>query len=342
MHPGPPPQSSEPSSAAYQVCGMSQTAKSCAKICLVKVYPQDQRDKAINMYVILDDQSNRSLARSDFFDLFNVNSSSSTYFLRTCAGTVNMSGRKAEGFQVESLSGDSTFSLPPLIECNQIPNNRSEIPTPEAALHHLHLKRIAAHIPKLDPEAEILLLLGRDIIRVHKVRQHINGPHCAPFAQKLDLGWVLVGEVCLGNAHKPDLKAFKTTVLENGRPNILNPCENSIHLKEEMSQGLSLQSSSRSSRVTEKTLGQTVFNTTNTDNKLAPSIEDTIFLEMMDNDVYRDETNSWVDPLPFRVPRERLPNNRKQALTRLLSLRKSLDRKPEMKEQFVASRQRPI
>lgn len=49
----------------------------------------------------------------------------------------------------------------------------------------------------------------------------------------------------------------------------------------------------------------------------------------------KDEANNWVAPLPFRHPRLRLPNNREQALTRLMSLRKTLKRKPEMKEHFV-------
>ena len=38
------------------------------------------------------------------------------------------------------------------------------------------------------------------------------------FEQRLDLGWVLVGEVCLGNAHKPSVSTFKTNVMENVRP----------------------------------------------------------------------------------------------------------------------------
>lgn len=49
----------------------------------------------------------------------------------------------------------------------------------------------------------------------------------------------------------------------------------------------------------------------------------------------KDEANNWVAPLPFCHPRLRLPNNREQALTRLMSLRKTLKRKPEMKEHFV-------
>ena len=112
--------------------------------------------------------------------------------------------------------------------------NKSEIPTPEVALAHTHLKHIAPHIPKLDPNAEMMILLGRDMIRVHKVRDQANGPHNAPFAQRLDLGWVIIGEVCLDNAHKPTLSIFRTHVLQNGRPSLLTPCDNSISVKEKL------------------------------------------------------------------------------------------------------------
>lgn len=80
------------------------------------------------MYAVLDDQSNRSLARSEFYELFNIQSLSTPYSLRTCSGLMDMAGRKAEGFQIEAENGGISVSLPPLIECNQIPDNRSENP----------------------------------------------------------------------------------------------------------------------------------------------------------------------------------------------------------------------
>ncbi|KAK7919305.1 hypothetical protein WMY93_010589 [Mugilogobius chulae] len=71
------------------------------------------------------------------------------------------------------------------------------------------------------------------------------------------------------------------------------------------------------------------------DNKPAMSIEDKMFLELMDNEVYMDDDNHWVAPLPFRNPRPLLPNNREQALKRLAVLKRTLDKKPDMKKQFV-------
>ena len=253
-----------------------------------------------------------------------------------------MFGRKAEGFQIEPVNGELTLELQPLIECDQIPTNRSEIPTPKIALLHPHLKTIASHIPSLDSNAQILLLLGRDIVRVHKVRQQINGPHNAPFAQKSDLGWVVIGEVCIGKAHKPDVHTFKTHVLENGRSSYFKPCDSCMHMKEkvchvgEQWDNFFNARKPHLQRDTGQNLGHSVFQITKSDNKLALSVEDTAFLEIMNTEVYRDEENNWVAPLPFRVPRVRLPNNRRQALSWLTSLCRMLERRPVMKQQFLA------
>lgn len=88
----------------------------------------------------------------------------------------------------------------------------------------------------MDPKAEILLLLGRDILRVHKVRRQLNGPHNAPCVQKLDLGWLIVGNVCLGNNHTPnEVSALKTCILENGRPTCFTPCDSLLRVKDDYS-----------------------------------------------------------------------------------------------------------
>lgn len=142
-------------------------------------------------------------------------------------------GRIASVYQIRSLDGEISLPLPSLLECNEIPDNRSEIPTPDAALGHPHLRSVAHLIPELDPKAQIMLLLGRDVIRVHKVRKQLNGPHDAPYAQKLDLGWVIVGNVCLGSVHKPvSVSALYTNTMECGRLSIFEPCPNVFHVRE--------------------------------------------------------------------------------------------------------------
>ncbi|XP_039863534.1 uncharacterized protein LOC120718871 [Simochromis diagramma] len=329
------------STACTEVCGNYSAGRSCSKICLTRVYPTDCPEAAVTVYTILDEQSNRSLARTEFFDLFNIAGPPSPYTLKTCAGTQETEGRQARGFVIEPINGSVTLSLPSLIECNEIPNNRAEIPTPEVALNHSHLKALAKHIPKLDSQASILLLLGRDIIRVHKVRRQVNGPQNAPYAQKLDLGWVIVGDVCIGDVHRPTvISSCYTNVLKNGRPSLFQPCPNQYYVKEKYSSGSSpsFPLTCKHLPASEKwaTLDCNVFQTTKDDDKEAPSIEDGQFIHIMEQEVYKDQENRWVAPLPFRSPRPRLPHNHEQALERLKSLQRSFRRKPKMKEEFVS------
>lgn len=56
----------------------------------------------------------------------------------------------------------------------------------------------------------------------------------------------------------------------------------------------------------------------------------------METNVYKDDANNWVTPLPFRELRQCLPNNRDQAVKRFASLERSFKRKPEMEAQYVA------
>ncbi len=153
------------------------------------------------MYAVLDEQSNRSLAKTEFFNLFEIEANFAPYTIKTCAGVNQTSGRRATNFMVESLDGCTKLSLPSLIECDMLPDDRTEIPFPEVACHYPHLRSVENQIPAIDPDAPFLLLLGRDILRVHNVREQINGPNDAPYAQRLDLGWVIVRKVCLGTAH---------------------------------------------------------------------------------------------------------------------------------------------
>ncbi len=144
-------------SKCTEVCGESNGPRSCSKICLITVHPKGQLDRSVRLYAILDDQSNRSVARPEFFDLFDLKGTDALYTVRTCAGLTEMSGRRATSFIAQPLDGSLSINLPILIECNYIPEDKSEIPTPEVAKYHAHLNSIAQNIPPLDPEAQILL-----------------------------------------------------------------------------------------------------------------------------------------------------------------------------------------
>ncbi|KAI4872546.1 hypothetical protein NFI96_025158, partial [Prochilodus magdalenae] len=91
--------------------------------------------------------------------------------------------------------GKAHVALPPLLECNTVPDEHAEIPTPDTVQLFPHLAPVAGKIPPIEEDMPILLLLGRGVLTVHKACEQYNGPHNTPYAQRLDLGWVIT-EVC--------------------------------------------------------------------------------------------------------------------------------------------------
>ncbi|KAK7895294.1 hypothetical protein WMY93_020619 [Mugilogobius chulae] len=340
LHPGPTPVPKNDTSQSPATEEQTENPPAVVSKCT-------EKDRALNMYAVIDEQSNRSLAKTEFFNLFEIKTTPAPYTLKTCSGKAETTGRRAVDFIIESMDGKTNIKLPPLIECDSVPDDRSEIPSPEIAQHHPHLLPIANKIQPVDHHAPILLLLGRDILSVHKVREQINGPSNAPYAQRLDLGWVVVGEVCLGRAHNTnEVNVYKTHMLDSGRTTHFEPCPNIFSVKEQYSvkSQPNMLTATNSVDTIEKSdqLGQSVFDRTESDDKLALSIDDKTFLTIMDNAVTQNKESSWVAPLPFRSPRRRLPSNRDQALKRLYSLKKTLEKKPEMKDHYIQFMQKML
>jgi hypothetical protein len=134
--------------------------------------------------------------------MFNILDKPENYTLSTCSGIIATPGRRGRGFVVESVHRDIHLSLPTLIECDHIPDNREEIPTPQVVLNDFHLHDLAGTIQPLDDSCQILLLIGRYLTVAHHVLDQKVGSERNPYAQQLKLGWVIVGETCLHREHK--------------------------------------------------------------------------------------------------------------------------------------------
>lgn len=111
---------------------------------------------------------------------------------------------------------------------------------------------------------------------------------------------------------------MNTFIHKDGRQSIFRACENKFILKDKP--------------FSEET---DIFLRTREDDKLGLSVEDRVFLDIMDKDFVKDEDGYWVAPLPLRSPLEQLPNNRVVALKCASILDSSLKRNPNKKEHFV-------
>lgn len=111
-------------------------------------------------------------------DLFHVEGMPTHCTLRAGSRITELTARLAHGYSVQSVSGGVNLKIPPLLECNDIRNSRSETPTPGAAQRCPQLESIVHFITPLELEAGMSLLHGRD---AYKVRQIATvDMHCRP------------------------------------------------------------------------------------------------------------------------------------------------------------------
>ena len=110
-----------------------------SKTLLVDVYSRRDPHLPKRVYAIVDEQSNSSLLTSELADDLGADGPLEKYFLSTCSGEKEEKyGRRVAGITVRSLSG-AEFAAPTLTECDTIPQDKSEIPTPDMARSFPHL-----------------------------------------------------------------------------------------------------------------------------------------------------------------------------------------------------------
>jgi hypothetical protein len=242
--------------------------------------------------------------------------------LSSCGGTVQTSGRKAEGFVVESYDRSSKINLPTLIECSQVPDVCDEIPTSEIALYYSHLHDIARLIPPLNHDADIILLLGRDIIEAHHVLDQRIGLGDQPYGQKLRLGWTIIGETCLGKTHALTvINTCKTHILGSGRVSLFSPCTNEFKICEDLNKHSGcLSNGAATTHLNNEDCGKNVFQKTKDDEKPGMPVDDREFLQIMNENFQKDSNGNWIATLPFRRLRLKLPSNRPLAFRRAKAL----------------------
>ena len=331
----PPTRSEEAvNSKCTSACNSTDGGVSCSKLLLVDVFGKVKPHTVRRVYAIIDEQSNSSLISTELADELGASGPEEKYFLTTCSGVRETKyGRRMKDVAVQSMGGVAA-DLPILIECGNIPQDKREIPTPEMARRFPHLQDIANEIPPLDETADVHLLIGRDAPELLKVREFRNGPKGTPWAQKLSLGWTIIGQMCLDLVGGPTHVLVRRTSLLSASPTNsrsrmeepqcyeLVPCPNQLRVKGSFSER-------------DQGTESDIFRTTREDNDVSLSCEDRRFLEMMKANIHRNDHGNWEMPLPFRHKDVKMPNNRSQAVNRLNGLIRTLRRKPQMEKDYM-------
>ena len=162
-----------------EICGKpSFYGRSCARIVPVRIYPDGQPESSVTAYAMLDDQSNKTLGRTHLFDSLGIKSDPIEYSMQSCSGKTVSYGRIASGLIVEGFGDNHNvqLKLPLVLECDNIPDNHMEIPTPEVARYYPHMQDIAKYLKVMDSSVKIQLLIGRDLPEAHHAIDQRIGP----------------------------------------------------------------------------------------------------------------------------------------------------------------------
>ena len=213
-----------------------------------------------------------------------------------------------------------------------MPANRSHIPTPEMARKWPHLQGIADELMPLS-DCEVGLLIGYNCARALVPRDVIVPIDNGPFGQHTDLGWGIVGIVepdlidqdldSIGHSHR--VVAYQVPqdlVQDESHSNLLMSFQTQV--KELIT--------STPSDVAN--LMELDFNEAH-GGKVPLSHDEHCFLSILEKGIILKDSH-YTMPLPFKLKRPCLPNNKTLALHRLRHLRKRLDKNEPYRQHYFA------
>ncbi|XP_028407838.1 uncharacterized protein LOC114530418 [Dendronephthya gigantea] len=330
----------EVKSACTDISPTSIEGVSCSKIVLLDVFHPKTPQNIVKVYALIDEQSNASLIAPKLVDDLGLEGPKEKYCLTTCSSSKETHyGRRVSGLTITSSDG-VLMKLPTLVECDNIPSDKREIPIPEQVKRYGHLREVADKLPPLNSEAEVQLLIGRDAPEIMKVREVRNGPKGAPWAHRLAVGWTVCGRMCVNRQGGPIHITTHRTVVRD----LSNKLEDGVQVHSQTKvnhpyQTLYTEYLSCPNKLEVKDCydepEDVVFQTTVRDNEPSLSIEDRRFLTLMDEAIHKNEKGNWEMPLPLRNLDVKFPNNRKQAESRMNNLLQSFKRKPKMEKDYL-------
>ncbi|XP_065097354.2 uncharacterized protein [Paramisgurnus dabryanus] len=258
------------------------------------------------VYALLDTQSDTTFIDQEVSDGLNADKYPVKLKLTTMSGrdTV-LTSEGVSGLRVRGYSSAVQVDLPVTYTKDCIPVNRSHIPTCETAKQWSHLAEIADEIQPLK-DCVVGLLIGYNCSRAMAPRQVLLGGDEEPYAVRTDLGWSIVGR----SLHTQDTSSshhlcHRTTVKELPP---LTPTDVLRILESDFKDG-------------------------NDDSKIV-SQDDITFLNILDEGIKKNVYGHYEMPLPFKT-RPSLPDNKGSAMTRLLHLKRKLQRDERYKERYV-------
>lgn len=256
--------------------------------------------KEVLTYALLDTQSDATFVLGDLLEELNVEIKPVRLKLSTMTAVdTSISSQSVCGLQVRGLQSEKQIQLRQAFTRNFIPVDKSYIPTSKTALLWPHLKHLANKIPSLK-DCDVGLLIGSDCPLALAPLEVVTGKDTAPFAQRTELGWSIVGS---SNPHldRQGNQRFvhRVAVREIPTPSTIDVL-----------------------KVLESDFNERKY----ADKDKYVSQDDIRFIQLLSDSITQREDGHYEMPLPFKsTDPPSLPNNKKLATVRLQYLKKKIE-----------------
>ncbi|KAK0147266.1 hypothetical protein N1851_013318 [Merluccius polli] len=297
---------------------LDEAYKATSAIIPVWISSAAQPAQEVLTYALLDSQSDTTFVLSEVADALEADKEQVKLKLSTMTSrTTLVSSQRINNLQVRGVYSNKRIYLPPTYTRDFIPANRTHIPTAKTAKAWSHLEHLQDDVAPLQ-DCEVGLLIGYNCSQALLPREVVSGKEHEPYAQRTDLGWSIVGHgnACvdygdaIGISHRIVVRQVTPGVNPSISQNTQVHYVNRTKVKEiTPSDILKVLESDFSEKAGEED---------------PVSQDDLKFLSTIRENITQKDDGHYEMPLPLRLERPKLPNNKVCATNRLNCLQKRL------------------
>ena len=134
----------------------------------VRMYHQDNPERQVVIYALLDPASNGTFVKESVLEELQVNGVETQLKLNTMHGSEVVPTRRVSGLIVERMDREVHIKLPKTYSRNEILSRRNEIPRPESAAKWPHLRHLANKIYPYQNNLQVGLFDWLKLSKRHK------------------------------------------------------------------------------------------------------------------------------------------------------------------------------
>lgn len=269
----------------------------------VQVKPKKGREAMIT-YAFLDPGSSASFCTERLMNKLNLRGRRTGILLRTMGQEKVVGSHIVSDLEVAGLDGDCFCDLPDVFTQKTMPVHRGNIPRQKDLERWLHLK----HIQITEIDSEIDLLIGTNVPKALEPWQVIRSVDGGPYAVKTMLGWTINGPL------RGDGSSETTCGQQDVTVNRISVARLDDLWKQQL---------------------KADFPECSQDEQIGLSREDGRFMEYVTKSAKLIDGHYSID-LPLRKRDVNMPNNRRVAEQRALSLKRRFDKDASFHADYVA------